>query len=403
MRNASLSFLSHDAAGLALAAVPALAGLATLSIGRTASPWVRLLGGAALGAGAALAYGSARHLNHMAQIRAKYPPLGKLVDVGGYRVHVLAEGDARGKPAVVWMPGGHASGLHLYHLHCALREEARSILIDRPGTGWSDSGPFPRTTVGEVREVVTALEKAGERGPFVFVGYSFGGLLVANIARRMPELVAALVLFDATPPDTIIYGPRHPLLHQSYYEIVKTALSRLFGFYEKPPAAPPKADEVNESREDVLDRLLGPALTTLQAIESGPRAALAYASIREELSPVGLAKVGWDTVVYDGDLGDMPVFLVAPGELTEEEFQQIWVFLAEEAKAWRPGELEERARRIYRHTRERYRASSSNCERIYTPPGTTHFFAYEVPEFVADVVGKIVASARQAPAEPGTE
>jgi pimeloyl-ACP methyl ester carboxylesterase len=77
-------------------------------------------------------------------------------------VHVLAEGQARdGRPPVVWFAGGHAGGFAMHHLHRAFRGETRSILIDRPGTGWSDAGPFPRTTAREADEMVLALERAG--------------------------------------------------------------------------------------------------------------------------------------------------------------------------------------------------------------------------------------------------
>ena len=95
---------------------------------------------------------------------------GKLVDVGGDRMHVLAEGEAHGQATVVWMPGAHEAGYALYHLDAGMRREARSILIDRPGSGWSDPGPFPRTTAAEAEEVVRALERAGEKGPSSWPG-----------------------------------------------------------------------------------------------------------------------------------------------------------------------------------------------------------------------------------------
>ncbi|MFO0073167.1 MAG: hypothetical protein ACK55A_13895, partial [Gemmatimonas sp.] len=41
---------------------------------------------------------------------AAVPPPGRLVDVGGYRLHLLAEGNARGGATVVWIPGAHEQG-----------------------------------------------------------------------------------------------------------------------------------------------------------------------------------------------------------------------------------------------------------------------------------------------------
>ncbi len=386
MRNFLLAFLSRNWAGLALAAIAALAGLSVLAVARAGPIWATSAGYAAVGFAALLAIGSARHLAHVARMRRKYPPPGRLVDVGGYRLHVLAEGEARGKPAIVWMPGGHAAGYHFHHLHEMLRGEARSILIDRPGTGWSDVGPFPRTTAGEAVEVITALERSGEPGPFVFAGSSFGGLLVANVARRRPDLVAALILLDATPPDTIVYGPPHGLLTQNLLSTLRAALPRLFGFYPA-SALPPADDDFDRDRLGAYARVLGSALTTVNALEAGPSADLAMASARAELSSTGMAKVGWDTVVYRGDLGDMPVFVVTPRDMSEAEFQQVWKPLAKRAGTGRAAEaFETRARRFYLASRKPYLTTSTRAEQVFTPEGTTHIFPWEAPEFVADVV-----------------
>lgn len=137
---------------------------------------------------------------------ASRPPMGELVDVGGYRMHILAEGQSRGRPTIVWIPGGHAPGLGFYGHHKQMRSETRSILFDRPGTGWSDTGPFPRRTAKEAEELATLLEQAKEPGPFILVGHSYGGLLAANFARRFPKKTAAVILLDATQPDSLVYN-----------------------------------------------------------------------------------------------------------------------------------------------------------------------------------------------------
>ena len=384
MTNILLSFLSRQWAGLPVAAVPALLGAGCLHAGRgSGEVALVVLGWVLLAIAAALALGAAFHLLHMARVRAKFPPPGKLVDVGGYRVHVLAEGDARGKPSVVWMPGAHAGGYSYQHLHRVFREEARSILVDRPGTGWSDVGPFPRTTAREAEEVIAALAGAGEAGPFVLVGHSFGGLLVANIARRWPERVAALVMVDATPPDTVIYGPPIPVLKQMRRGAVVNALPSLFGvhvdFAERRQRrhAPPEWKRITE----VVEERLGDAVAVLRATDSGTKAACAGASIYGELSPDGLAQVAWDTVVYEGDLGDMLVLLVAPNTMEEPEFAATAAMIERQAG---PGVTLDRARlrRFYTRSRERYLTISSRSRRVVAPKGTGHNFPYEVPEFL---------------------
>jgi len=249
-RQLALAFLSRDLAGVWTAG-------GTLAIGTAVAfrsdGSVRIAAVAVAGLGVLLLLGTVRHLLSLRKARARHPPPGVLVNVRGRRIHVLAEGDAGGRPPVVWMPGGHAGGLALHHLHRALREEARSILIDRPGTGWSDPGPFPRTTDREADEVLAALEAAGEEGPFVLAGHSFGGLLFAAAARRSARSVAALLLMDTTPPDTIVYGPPIPGLARMRWRPVLVGVLQLFGLDE---VAERLAREPPNPEYERLDRLI---------------------------------------------------------------------------------------------------------------------------------------------------
>ena len=182
------------------------------------------------------------------------PPPGKLVDVGGYRLHLLAEGNARGGATVVWIPGAHEQGNALYHLHRAMRGETRSILFDRAGTGWSDPGPFPRRTRVEAEELEALLRRAGEPGPFVLVGHSYGGLLAANYARRYPARTAAVVLLDATPPDAFVYAPvfgaaaAHGLVTQGRLMGLRSA----FGLWAPRPRPGPDAPPFVRARDTLL-------------------------------------------------------------------------------------------------------------------------------------------------------
>ena len=68
--------------------------------------------------------------------------------------------------------------------------------------GWSESGPEPRDAVSIAAELATLLAKAGERGPFVLVGHSIGGLFVRQTFAADPTVVAGMVLVEATHPDT---------------------------------------------------------------------------------------------------------------------------------------------------------------------------------------------------------
>ncbi|MFK0257973.1 alpha/beta hydrolase [Streptomyces sp. NPDC090445] len=348
--NSMLALLSRDWAGVPVALLVAAAGAGLIGLGTT---WAVTLGVLFLAVGVLLLSGAVRHLVLVAREAGARPAPGKLVDVGGHRMHVLAEGPAGDGPTVVWMPGGHAPGEEFRQLHTMMAARTRSVLVDRFGSGWSDAGPFPRTTAAEAEELVAALEGAGERAPYVLVGHSFGGLLVANTARRRPDLVAALVLLDPTPLEVIAFGPPNRLVAGMRRRFLVTAVRQLFGVHRG----------------------------------SGGRTGghCAAASIFAELSPSGLAEAGWETVVYDGDLGDMPLALVIPRDLTGGE-----AVLA----AARDAVEAERIARFYLRARTRYLAASTTARLVYTPCGTGHDFPREEPGFVVGVVGDLLLELR---------
>ncbi|MEU4298923.1 hypothetical protein HS99_0001955 [Kitasatospora aureofaciens] len=345
-----LALLSRDWLGVPVAVL--VVGVGGALVGKGAA-WAVALGGIVVAVGVLLGAGAVRHLVLVAREARVNPPPGRLVDVGGHRMHVLAEGEAGGGPTVVWMPGGHAPGEDFRELHTMLAARTRSVLVDRFGAGWSDVGPFPRTTAAEAEELLTALEGAGERPPFVFVGHSFGGLLVANAARRRPDLVAGLVLLDPTPLEVIAFAPRNRQLAGMRRGFLLTAVRQLFGAHR------------------------GPGCRTGQGC--------AAASVFAELSPSGLARVGWETVVYDEDLGDLPLVLVIPRDLIGGEAVLAGARDAVEA---------ERLARFYLRSRVRYLAASSASRLVHTPEGTGHDFPHEAAEFVVGVVGELVRELR---------
>src|SRR5436309_11211668 len=107
------------------------------------------------------------------------PPPGRLVDVGGWRLHINCTGKARAsQPTVVFEAGIGDFSVEWSLVQPGVAKFARVCSYDRAGDGWSDVGPFPRTMRQIVYELHTLLDRAGERPPYLLVGHSYGGWLV---------------------------------------------------------------------------------------------------------------------------------------------------------------------------------------------------------------------------------
>ena len=139
------------------------------------------------------------------------PPPGKLVDVGGWRLHLNCAGKSEGKaPTVVMEAGSGDFSVDWGLAQPEVARFARACSYDRAGAGWSELGPRPRTWRQIAYELRTALQKAGEKGPYVLVGHSLGGLLVRVYASAYPQEVAGMVLVDSAHEDTALLMNGNP-------------------------------------------------------------------------------------------------------------------------------------------------------------------------------------------------
>ena len=131
--------------------------------------------------------------------RRAHPPPGKMIDVGGFRMHLYCVG--QGSPAVILDSGLSDTSLHWYKVQPQVARFTRVCSYDRAGLGWSEPSPRPRTSRVIAGELHTLLVKAGVRPPFVLVGHSFGGLNVRMYASLYPSDLSGMVLVDACHPE----------------------------------------------------------------------------------------------------------------------------------------------------------------------------------------------------------
>jgi pimeloyl-ACP methyl ester carboxylesterase len=132
-----------------------------------------------------------------ADLAAKYPPPGGMVDVGGDRLHINCQGCERGHgaPTVVMEAADFSLSWDL--VQPGVARFASVCSYDRAGLGWSERGPKPRSAGNMVEELHTLLGQAGVEPPYVLVGHSKGGLFVRLYAHQYPGEVAGMVLVDA--------------------------------------------------------------------------------------------------------------------------------------------------------------------------------------------------------------
>ncbi|HXC94688.1 MAG TPA: alpha/beta hydrolase [Edaphobacter sp.] len=134
-------------------------------------------------------------------------PPGKLVDLGGHRLHVNCTG--KGKFTVVVEDGLGDFSFDWILVQAKVEKFTRICTYDRAGYAWSDPGPKPRTFAQLNLELHDALGKLGERSPLILVGHSFGGGVVRNYSAAYPTQVAGMVLVDTTHEDQrISMGPK---------------------------------------------------------------------------------------------------------------------------------------------------------------------------------------------------
>ncbi|MFC1975494.1 alpha/beta fold hydrolase [Chloroflexota bacterium] len=131
--------------------------------------------------------------------KRKYPPPGKRVDIGGYRLHIHCIGE--GQPTVVLDSGYGCIGLDWSLVQPEVAKLTRVCSYDRAGYGWSDASPKPRTPQQIVEELRRLLAISGIEGPHILVGHSLGGLYMQYFARRYPDEVSGVVLIDSSHPD----------------------------------------------------------------------------------------------------------------------------------------------------------------------------------------------------------
>jgi pimeloyl-ACP methyl ester carboxylesterase len=146
-------------------------------------------------------------LGGLCQVTTKAPDVtagtmpGRLVDVGGYRLHLACTGT--GTPTVVLLNGlGETSPLWA-RINPSIAATTRVCTYDRAGQGWSDDSPHPADAINAATDLHRLLTAAGESGPFVLAGHSSGGVHALTYTHLYPNDVAGMALLDSASPHQV--------------------------------------------------------------------------------------------------------------------------------------------------------------------------------------------------------
>lgn len=135
-----------------------------------------------------------------------YPPIGQMVDVGDYRLHLYCTGETQpGEPTVIVEAGSGSVGLMWALVQDEVSKSARICTYDRAGLGWSDPSPKPRTADVITDELHTLLGNAGIEAPYILVGHSLGGIFVREYQYKYPDEVAGIILVDSGDGELATY------------------------------------------------------------------------------------------------------------------------------------------------------------------------------------------------------
>src|SRR6185436_18457327 len=90
-----------------------------------------------------------------APVADQYPPPGRMIDVGGRKLHLNCTG--KGSPTVVLVAGGAAFSIDWALVQPRISVITRVCSFDRGGLAWSDSGPADETVEQTISDLHALL------------------------------------------------------------------------------------------------------------------------------------------------------------------------------------------------------------------------------------------------------
>lgn len=241
----------------------------------------------------------------------KFPPVGEMVEVNNHKINVFSKGE--GDATVVFFSGfrGPSSYADFYPLYNEISNYARVVTYDRPGNGWSEITDKPRDVDSIVKEMHEALEKSGQKAPYILVGHSYASLQTIRFAQIYKNEVSGIVLIDGVNPEFYAQnGAEIPKSTEYTYKFLKyTGIARFILYHTNY-----LSKETNLLPDDFKNLYKSMALKTMY-----------NKNIMGQSKPV---KAGAKTILEDGHLGNLPIRILTNPSDSE------WVNSQEALKEW---------------------------------------------------------------------
>src|SRR5579859_891877 len=255
--------------------------------------------------------------------RKRMPQIGRSVDIGGRTLNIFCSGS--GSPAVILDTGGDNPGLAWESARAEIAKFTQACWFDRAGIGWSDSGPYPRTSAAISSDLHELLKRAGIPPPYVVAGGSIGGLNSRVFAGMFPKDTAGIVLDDSAHEDEPLRAPKFYLAHQAPRFLWRPIHTLFWAASEvgllRVTASSPSGDknEAQMTREELITELRHQPKSFLNNVDSGMVLNESYAEARAISS-----------------LGDIPLIVLTAGKAPDfgdaelnrqaEVYQKIWAY-----------------------------------------------------------------------------
>ncbi len=329
------------------------------SLARRVLRWTGIAVGAVLGLAVLVVLGAASYEAIAARSDPeRYPAPGRLVDIGGHRLHIHCSGT--GSPTVIFDSGLGGTSLDWTLTQPAISKTTRACAYDRAGMGWSDPGPLPRSAKQIAGELHALLMAAGIAPPYVLVGHSLGGKNIRMFARDYPSEVAGMVLVDArnecmdfhtSAAEARDFAKQIKSQSRLYKLAAVLGIPRLFG-------------------RSLADAPNLPPDVAAQTILFATRTKTIDATASE-----GTARADNDVELRDApSLGDRPVIVLASG-----------VNMAQSAD-WRAS--------------QKIQAGLSRDDRLILAKGSRHYIQWERPGLVITAIREVVEKVRLRSVDP---